>query len=126
MLERINKELSFVAKSLTTAGFSVVLQRFGSAAADNDLSKRDLDVAIIVPPMEKPRVIAHLRQLGGSTERSMNWAIDVFNYLGQKFGYNKRAPGTIHFLVMSQQEYEGDSPLAVNVRSAKNPNIKKK
>lgn len=118
MLGRVDKEVLFVNTSLTTTGFRAVLQRFGSAAAGHDGSKSDIDVAVIVPPAEKPRVVAHLRQLGGSPERSMNWAIDVFDCLGQRFGYNTRAPGTLHLLVMSQHEYEGDTPLAINVRSA--------
>ncbi len=120
MLGRAEKEILFVTTSLTAVGFRASIRRFGSAVVGHDESKGDLDVAVVIPTVEKSGVVTHLRQLGGSPKRSMNWAIDVFDCLGQTYGYNRREPGILHLLVMSQQEYEGSSPLAVNIRAATN------
>jgi hypothetical protein len=122
MLEQTDKEMLFVTKSLNDSGFRASLQRFGSTISGNGRSKSDFDVAVIVPNVEKSGVVDHLRQLGGSPKRSMNWAIDVFNRRGETFGYNRRGRGILHLLVMSQKEYEGYSPLAVNVRAAMDSN----
>lgn len=122
MSEQSDKEVTFVTKSLAAAGFSTSLYRFGRAATGHNENESDLDIAVVIPLVEKSEVVAHLRQLGGSPRRSMNWAIDVFNRRGQTFGYNKKAYGTLHLLVMSQEEYEGDTPLAVNVRAAAETN----
>jgi len=97
MSERAEKDMLFVTENLMAAGYGALLHRFGSAAAGHESTEGDLDIAVVVPAAEKSGVVGHLRQLGISPNRSMNWAIDVFDCLGQTFGYRCLQP---HFAAM--------------------------
>ena len=111
-------DVEWIAKALRAAGLAAALQPFGSTASGRQSPASDLDIAVIVPEAEKPAAVSHLRQMARSPERKANWAVDVFNSCAESFGYNHRHSATLHLLVISRTEYEGDSLLAANIRTA--------
>ena len=117
MLENAVKDVQFVVDKFQSAGLCVSVCPFGSTAKGRSGSQSDIDVAVVVSGAKKDMAATLLRELGGTPERMTNWKIDIFDSRDESFGYNSRSRGTLHFLIMSQQEYEGDSALAENIRS---------
>lgn len=118
MIEELTKDLALVEESAQRSGFDAAFRIFGSTATGRRRPGSDVDVALIVVPAEKQSVVSLLRTLGVSSERLLNWTIDVFDCMGKTFGYNRRHAGAVHFLILDQFEYDGDSPLARKIRAS--------
>ena len=109
-------DLRLIRENISVDSLVAAFRLFGSVASGQDSGTSDTDVAIVVSSAQKEDVTKRVRELASSSERAMNWRIDVFDNAKRSFGYNSRPCGTLHLFIISDNEYAGNSPFARNLR----------